>query len=167
MMRSLRRAVGLSVFLSSVVLLAQTTEETPVNLTPRVKPATSVAGMEPLLRVDSSLVLLPVHVSDGNGRAVADLPRQSFRVLEDGAEQKVSVFLTEDAPVSVCLLFDASGSMRLKMQKSSEAAAAFFREANPEDEFSLVEFNDRARLLLPFTQKSDDVYRRISRIRPF
>jgi len=75
--------------------------------------------------------------------------------------------LTEDAPVSVCLLFDASGSMRLKMQKSSEAAAAFFREANPEDEFSLVEFNDRARLLLPFTQKSDDVYRRISRIRPF
>jgi len=56
--------------------------------------------------------------------------------------------------------------MRSKMQKSCEAAASFFRTANPQDEFFLIEFNDRARLLLPFTQRTGDVYNEISRIRP-
>jgi VWFA-related protein len=121
---------------------------------------------KPLLRIDSSLVLIPVHVSNAVGRAVSGLARENFRVFEDGTEQTISDFFTEDAPVSIGLLFDASGSMRPKMEKSSEAAAAFFRAANPEDEFFLVEFNDHARLTVPFTLDGGQVYSRISHTKP-
>jgi Ca-activated chloride channel family protein len=137
-----------------------------VTIVPREKPRPAVAGVQPVLRIDSSLVLIPVHVTNAIGATVTDLDRGEFRLFEDNIEQTVSSFYTEDAPVSVGLLFDASGSMRSKMEKSCEAAASFFRTANPQDEFFLIEFNDRAHLLLPFTQRTNEVYDEISRIRP-
>ena len=63
-------------------------------------------------------------------------------------------------------LFDSSGSMRNKMRQSSEAAAAFFKTANKDDEFFLVEFNERARLSVPFTSDANQVYQRVARVRP-
>src|SRR5215469_15160249 len=63
------------------------------------------------LRVDASLVEVPVHVTTFEGRAVRDLKAEDFRVLEDGVEQKITYFTRDDAPLSVGLLFDASGSM--------------------------------------------------------
>lgn len=128
--------------------------------------ASAAPDSKPLLRVDTSLVLVPVHVSNAAGGTVRGIPRDSFRLLEDNVEQKIASFFTEDAPVSVGLLFDASGSMRPKMRKAAEAAAAFFRCANPGDEFFLVEFNDRARLMIPFTQNSEEVYSEIARTKP-
>jgi VWFA-related protein len=71
----------------------------------------------------------------------------------------------EDAPLSIGLVFDSSGSMHTKIRKSAEAAAVFFKIANPEDEFFLIEFNDRPKLTVPFTQDSQEVYNRIARIR--
>src|SRR5690349_13066289 len=124
------RVMGLGAVLA-FGLCAQDPETITVNLTPRPKrPAPVDTGPKPLLRVDSSLVLIPVHVSNAVGRAVSGLARENFRVFEDGTEQTISDFFTEDAPVSIGLLFDASGSMRPKMEKSSEAASAFFRAAN-------------------------------------
>jgi VWFA-related protein len=130
--------------------------------------AAAKAGAQPapLVRVDSSLVLVPVHVTDTAGGTVTGIPRDSFRLLEDNAEQTIAAFFTEDAPVSIGLLFDASGSMRSKMRKAAEAAAAFFRATDPADEFFLVEFNDRARLVVPFTQDASEVYAEIARTRP-
>jgi len=96
-----------------------------------------------------------------------DLKRQDFRIYEDGAEQEISYFAKDDAPVSIGLLFDSSGSMKNKKQKSSEAAAAFFRTANSEDEFFLIEFDDHPRLAVPFTGDTDVLYREISHTRPF
>jgi VWFA-related protein len=63
------------------------------------------------------------------------------------------------------MVFDSSGSMHTKIHKSSEAAAAFFKTANPEDEFFLVEFNDRPKLSVPFTRDSDEIYNRIAHVR--
>ena len=97
---------------------------------------------EPTLRVDSSLVLIPAQVTTREGSPIMDLKRDDFRVYEDGAEQEISYFAKDDAPVSIGLLLDSSGSMKNKKQKSSEAAAAFFRTANTEDEFFLIEFDD-------------------------
>jgi VWFA-related protein len=138
-----------------------------VAIAVRPRPAKAApAESAPLLRVDTSLVLVPVHVTNAAGGTVTGLPRESFRLLEDNTEQKIANFFTEDTPVSIGLLFDASGSMRSKMRKAAEAAEAFFRVANPADEFFLVEFNDRARLTVPFTQNASAVSSEIARVRP-
>ncbi len=119
------------------------------------------------LRVDSSLVLIPVHVTTAGGASVASLSRDSFQLFEDGVEQKITLFAKEDAPLSVGVLFDASGSMQNKIRKSSEAAATFFKTANVDDEFFLVDFNDRAKLTVPFTSDSDEIYQRIAHTKAF
>src|ERR1700682_1187613 len=74
------------------------------------------------LHVDVPLVLIPVHVTTPLGASVTNLDQENFRLFEDNAEQKITHFAKEDAPTSIGLLFDASGSMRNKMRKSLEAA---------------------------------------------
>ena len=137
-----------------------------VEIVPRERPRASATDAEPLLRIDSSLVLVPAHVTNTLGASVTGLSRDTFHVFEDRVEQTISSFYTDDAPVSIGFLFDASGSMRSKMKKSAEAAAAFFRTTNRDDEFFLIEFNDRARLTVPFTNESDVVYQQITHTRP-
>jgi Ca-activated chloride channel family protein len=139
-----------------------------VDMVPRVRPepvANYTAYPRADLRVDVPLILIPVHVTTPLGTSVTDLRQENFRVFEDGVEQPVTNFAKEDAPVSIGIVFDSSGSMNTKIRKSSEAAQAFFKIANPEDEFFLVEFNDRPKLLVPFTRDSDEIYNRIARIR--
>jgi Ca-activated chloride channel family protein len=141
-----------------------------VNIEPRFVPNVSAAPLHLTaahLRIDSSLVQIPVHVTTANGTPVTNLTKENFRILEDDVEQTVSHFAEEDAPLSVGLVFDTSGSMQNKMGRSSEAVAQFFKTANPEDEFLLVEFNDKPKLTVPFTPDSDEIYRKVARIRPF
>ena len=119
------------------------------------------------LRVDTSLVLVPVHATSRIGSPVVDLTEANFHLFEDGVEQKIAYFAQQDAPLSVGLVFDASGSMTNKIRKSADAAAAFFKTANAGDEFFLVEFGERPKLMMPFTRDSDEIYRKIVSIRPF
>src|ERR1700678_2864175 len=123
------------------------------------KPATELAPAH--LRVDTSLVLVPVHVTNPLGFSVTDLNKSNFQLFEDNVEQTITHFAKDDAPLSIGLVFDASASMHNKLHKSSEAAAAFFKTANREDEFFLVEFNERPRLAIPFTFDSDQLYNHI------
>jgi VWFA-related protein len=113
------------------------------------------------LRVDTSLVLIPVHVTTPLGVAVTDLRKSNFQVFEDNVEQPITHFAKDDAPISIGLVFDASASMHNKLHKSSEAAAAFFKTANAGDEFFLVDFNERPHLDIPFTSDSDELYEHI------
>lgn len=118
------------------------------------------------LRVDVPLVQIPVHVTTALGASVTNLRAADFRLFEDGVEQKITHFSAEDAPISIGMLFDASGSMRNKIRKSSEAAAEFFKTANAEDEFFLIEFNERPKLAVPFTRDSDALFRHIVHTKP-
>jgi len=127
------------------------------------KPATEPPPAH--LRVDTSLVLIPVHVTTSLGISVTNLNKTNFQVFEDNVEQTITHFAMDDAPLSIGLVFDASGSMHNKLHKSSEAAAAFFKTTNPEDEFFLVEFNERPRLAIPFTFDADELYRHIAHTR--
>jgi len=139
-----------------------------VSIVPRVRSepvANYTAYPRADLRVDVPLIQIPVHVTTVIGTNVTDLRQENFRVFEDGVEQSVTNFAMEDAPLSIGLVFDSSGSMHTKIRKSAEAAAVFFKIANPEDEFFLIEFNDRPKLTVPFTQDSQEVYNRIARIR--
>ncbi len=132
--------------------------------------AISIRSRPPARRVDfrseSDLVLIPVSVTDARNHAVTGLDRNSFRVFEDKAEQNIVQFVREDAPISVGIVFDSSDSMTGKLDKSREAMKQFLRFANPEDEFFLVEFNNRARLTVPFTDNGGDIQNRLLQVQP-
>ncbi|MFY9728528.1 MAG: VWA domain-containing protein, partial [Bryobacteraceae bacterium] len=87
------------------------------------------------IRVDSTLVLIPVTVTDPMNRFVTGLEKENFKVFEDRKEQEISQFSSEDAPLSAGVIFDCSGSMGHKLEKSRLAVSEFFKTANPEDEF--------------------------------
>jgi VWFA-related protein len=135
----------------------------PIEIVPRSAPKPVET---PILRVDSSLVLIPVHVTTEAGSSVAGLKKDDFALFEDGVQQTITHFAQDDAPVSVGVLLDISGSMKNKMAKASEAATEFFRFANPEDEFFLVEFNSRARLTVPFTRDWAGIAAQIAAAKP-
>lgn len=136
-----------------------------VAIEPRVRTAAEPTTGERRaanIRVDSTLVLINVTVTDPLNRFVTGLDKDFFRLWEDNVEQQITQFSSEDAPLSVGMVFDASGSMGTKLSKSRQAAAQFFRTANPQDEFFLVQFNDRAELKVPFTQTTEDVQSRLT-----
>jgi VWFA-related protein len=109
------------------------------------------------LRVDSNLVLVPVVVTDAVDRPVLGLDKTAFRLYDDKQEQQITHFAMEDAPVSVILVFDTSGSMGKKLQTSRAAVSEFLKASNPEDEFALIEFADQPRLALKFTDNGDEI----------
>jgi len=129
-----------------------------VNIAPRPKPAPKEEILPKAnIRSDVNLVLIPVTVTDPLNRFVTGLEKQHFKLFEDKVEQTISQFSSEDAPLSVGLVFDTSGSMGPKLQKSRQAAAEFFKTANPQDEFFLVEFNDSPQLAVAFTTSPEDI----------
>ncbi len=113
------------------------------------------------IRTETQITLVGASVTDPLGRLVTGLQQENFRIFEDGVEQEVVRFSSEDVPVSIGVIFDMSGSMADKIDKSREAAVQFFRTANPADEFFLVNFNDRAQLISPFTASVDDLQDRL------
>jgi len=102
-------------------------------------------------RADSTLVLVPVSVTDPSNRYVLGLEKEDLRLFEDGVEQKVTHFSNEDAPLSIGLLVDTSGSMGAKLDTSRRAVAEFLKTLNKTDEAFLVQFSDRAELAVPLT----------------
>jgi len=114
------------------------------------------------IRVDSTLVLINVTVTNPLGQVVTGLLPEHFRLTEDGVEQTITEFSSEDAPMSVGLVFDASGSMGTKLHKAREAAAEFFKTANPADEFFLIQFSNRPQLVVPFTWETEEIQNRMA-----
>ena len=104
------------------------------------------------LKVDVDLVLVNATVTDTEGRYAVGLEKENFHVWEDKVEQKIEYFSTEDAPISVGLIFDASGSMHDTLPYARQAALAFLQTANVDDEYFLVEFNDRPRVTVDTTK---------------
>jgi VWFA-related protein len=101
------------------------------------------------IRTDVNLVQLHVLVTDGEGRNVAGLGKDAFRLFVDDAPMEITVFEGEDAPVTAGIVVDNSASMAGKRQEVIAAALAFARASNPKDQMFVVHFNDAARLGLP------------------
>ena len=114
-----------------------------------------------VLHVDVELTLLNVVVTDPYNRLIMGLDPDNFRVFEDKVEQEIINFSSEDIPISIGVIFDCSGSMSNKLGKAREAAIEFFKTANPEDEFFLVSFNERAELTSSFTNSVEDLQSRL------
>jgi Ca-activated chloride channel homolog len=95
------------------------------------------------------MVMLNVSVTDKSGGFVSGLAENNFLVYEDGRQQEIQTFHQEDAPVSVGLVIDTSGSMRPKMPYAVAAAATFLSLSNPEDQVFVVNFNEAVEFGLP------------------
>lgn len=150
--------------LTCVVLFgADTPKPVPPDEPVTVEPRKSTVPEPPQesrradLRVNKTLVLINVTVTDPLNRFVTGLEREHFRLFEDKVEQNITDFSSDDAPISIGLVFDTSGSMGPKLQQSRMAAKEFFKTANPSDEFFLVQFNDRPELSVPFTTDTDQI----------
>lgn len=138
-------------------------DDPQVSITPRPKPPAPGENLpRSNIRVDSTLVLINVTVTDPLNRFVTGLDRENFRLFEDKVEQRIAHFASEDAPLSIGLVFDASGSMGNKLAKSREAVAQFFKTANPEDEFFMVQFGDRPELACDFTTSLEEIQNKLT-----
>jgi Ca-activated chloride channel family protein len=113
------------------------------------------------IKVDVSLALVNVSVTDPLNRLVTGLDKDNFRVFEDGVEQEVVSMSSEDVPISIGVIFDMSGSMSDKVERAREAALQFMRTANPLDQFFLISFNDRAELTSGFTSSVEELQNRM------
>ena len=138
--------------------------QTPaINIQQRSRTSPTAAGETILdrradLRIDTTLVLVPVAVTlAATGKLLTGLEKENFELSEDKVSQEIASFGSEDVPLSIGIVFDCSGSMSNKLDRSRQAVAQFLRTANPEDEFFLVQFNDRPELTVPFTPRPEDI----------
>jgi Ca-activated chloride channel family protein len=107
------------------------------------------------MRVDTTLVLVPVTVTDARHRYVLGLDRENFHVLEDGVEQQIKQFSGEDAPLSVGFVVDTSGSIGSKIDLCRQAVVQFLKTMNTQDEAFLVTFSEHAQVIAPLTRNTD------------
>lgn len=116
--------------------------------------AAPLAAQDPaptVFRSDSRLVVLHATVLDAGGHLITNLPQTAFHVLENGVEQDIKLFRREDAPVSIGLIIDDSGSMINKRDRVAAAALALVEASHPDDEAFVIHFNEKAYLDLDFT----------------
>jgi Ca-activated chloride channel homolog len=152
-------ATSLLIVLCSAVVYG----EDPAEITPRARPTEAAAPLPRAnIRIDTNVVLIPVTVTDPLNRFVTGLEQDSFKITEDKVEQKLVSFGSEDAPLSIGIVFDTSGSMGPKLDKSRQAVSEFFKTANPEDEAFLVVFNDRPELVTPITHNLEEIQNRLT-----
>jgi Ca-activated chloride channel family protein len=113
--------------------------------------------------VHSDLVTLTVTVTDTYGRFVTGLGKNAFSIVDDKTPQEITFFSDEDAPVSLGVVFDVSGSMSGdKISKAREALAKFIDTSHSRDEYFLIGFNNRAQLLLDRTRDSDSLLEKLT-----
>lgn len=104
-----------------------------------------------VVKVDTSLVTVPVSVLDRQGRFVPNLKREDFRVFENGVEQPLAYFEPAEKPFTVALLLDTSASTHFHLQDIRDAAIAFAKQLRPQDRVLIVSFNDEVLLLTEVT----------------
>lgn len=141
-------------------LLAQTPTPTP-------PPVSSEEGIENPISVKTDLVTLTLTVTDLYGRYVSGLDKKAFSILDNNEEQDITFFSDSDAPISIGILFDVSGSMnKEKIVKSRRALEKFINTSHPSDEYFLIAFNNRAQLLLDRTRDGEKVLDKLTLVEP-
>lgn len=172
--------------LAAIFCLARThAQEDPLNKvhveppgstsTPTAEPkgdeAAPATGAESLkihpgsfIRMNVDMVLVPVTVTDPLNRLVTGLEKEDFQIFENNSQELISSFASEDAPVSIGIIFDLSGSMTSKLVRAREAILQFIKTANPQDEFFVIGFNDRPELIEDFTSSVEDIQARLATV---
>ena len=119
--------------------------ESSEGVTDRITPGGETVEGD-VIRFDTALVTVPVQVLDRYGRYVPLLRRENFRIFENGVEEKIAYFATTDAPFSVVLLIDTSGSTRMRLDDIQNAAIKFVDKLKSSDSVMVMSFDDRIRV---------------------
>jgi Ca-activated chloride channel homolog len=157
----------LAAFVSLPLLAQVSTDE--VHVQPRIQPTgPREPSIDPALqahtkpyKVDVDMVLVSVTITDPLNRLVTGLDRDNFNLFEGKERQEIKTFSSEDAPVSIGVIFDMSGSMASKIDRAREAVGEFFKTANPQDEFFMIAFSDKPEQIADFTSSVDDIQGRL------
>ena len=170
-MRKIAPALRMVLFASTLAVpaVAQTTVN-DVHIAPREveKARTAEVAKQSLvspnldahtraLKVAVDLVLVPVTITDPMNRLVTGLDRENFQLFEGSSKEEIKSFSSEDAPVSLGVIFDSSGSMSSKMDRAKDAVVEFFKTANPQDEFFMITFSDAPEVVSDFTSSVDEI----------
>src|SRR5688572_11453341 len=135
------------------------------NATPNATPPPDDPSKPIPVRTD--LVTLTLTVTDLYGRYVSGLSKNAFTIMDNNKEQEVTFFSDSDAPVSVGILFDVSGSMSgEKIAKAQKALSRFINTSHPSDEYFLIAFNSRAQLLMDRTRDGEALLRKLTLVQP-
>src|SRR5215212_7588438 len=116
-----------------------------------------------VIRVNTTLVTLPVSVMDRDGRYVPNLQKEEFRIWEDGVEQEVAFFQSVDKPFSLVLMLDTSPSTQFRLEDIQDAAISFVNQLRSDDRVMVVSFNDDIKILSEFTTDRNKLERAIQR----
>jgi Ca-activated chloride channel family protein len=152
--------------LSSPLLARQLSDD--VHIVPRPTTHSKDASDKSThrLRVNVEMVLVPVTVTDMKNHPVVDLRRQNFTLFEGEREENIQYFGTEDEPLSVGILVDLSSSMSNKIDAVRLAVDEFFKSANPEDDYFVITFADKPKLLANTTKSAEDIHAALARAVP-
>lgn len=116
-----------------------------------------------IIKVNTTLVTIPVSVMDRDGRYVPNLQRDDFRLWEDGIEQEVAFFSSVEKPFSVVLMLDTSPSTEFRLEDIQDAAISFVNQLRPDDKVMVVSFNNDISVLSDFTTDRQRLTRAIHR----
>jgi Ca-activated chloride channel homolog len=117
------------------------------------------------IKMDTSLVTIPVSVIDRDGKFVPSLKKRDFRLYEDGVEQDIESFNSVDTPFHVALVLDTSNSTMFKFDDIQDAAFAFIKQLRRDDQVMVVSFDSKVRFHCDFTNDYDELRRAIEETR--
>jgi Ca-activated chloride channel homolog len=148
---------SVSFFLLFALAAIAFADDSSKQLSPSIQKSGSSAPSDSSLRVDVSMALAPVSVTDPNGRNVVGLQRENFRLLDDKQPRDIASFSREDQPVSIGLVFDCSRSMSDKFLVAREAPTQLYRQLNDKDESFLITVSDRPTLRQSLTSNFEEL----------
>ncbi len=132
---------------------------TPVSNS-KNQPETTSDGVE-ILKIDNTLITIPVSVFDRNGIYIPSLEQSNFKIFEDGKEQEIAYFATTEKPFTVVLLLDVSPSTEYKIKEIQDAAIAFVNQLKPQDSVMVIEFDEGFNTLTKVTNDREKIYKAI------
>jgi Ca-activated chloride channel family protein len=156
------RLFAITLFITALAF-AQTDD---VHITPRPASAPQMRARSSSFRVDVDLVLVPATVTDTGNHPVLGLQQRNFSLFEDGQQQPIRHFHAEDAPISIGILLDTSGSMKNKYELAREALSHFFANANRNDDYFVITFSNKPQLLANTTQSIESIEAQLSTVVP-
>lgn len=125
------------------------------NNTPAASETKEEVGNDEVVRVETTLITVPVSVMDRNGKYIPNLRKSDFRLYEDGVEQEIAYFGSTEKPFTVVLMIDTSRSTRFRLEDIQDAAIAFVNQLRDDDRVMVVTFDDHIDIL---TEPTNDRY---------
>lgn len=113
-------------------------------------PQLLIAQDDDVVRVDTSIVVVNAAISDTAGLPVGGLVRRQFTIFEDGVEQEIADFLTEETPFAAVILIDTSGSMENRVSLARGAAIKFVEGMRSEDVVAIYNFDSKVEMVSDF-----------------